>query len=55
MTREAVIVAADNEVRAVQDDRVPQGDFSLRRDLDELISAPVENVFSLKVNYWIGL
>lgn len=38
-----------------QDHRVPQGDFSLRRDLDELLSAPIENVLSLKVTYWVGM
>lgn len=38
-----------------QDERDPVGNFSLGRDLDALRAAPTENVFSVKVDYWLGL
>jgi len=38
-----------------QDERASVGDFSFDRDLDALFRAPTENVFSVKVNYWVGL
>jgi hypothetical protein len=31
------------------------GDFRLRRDFDALLAAPAENIFLLKLNYWLGL
>lgn len=31
------------------------GDFQFRRDLDALLRAPAENVFMVKLRYWIGL
>ena len=38
-----------------QHDRTQVGDFSFRRDIGALFSAPSENMFMIKVNYWIGL
>ena len=37
-----------------QDDRASVGDFSPNRDLNALFGAPTENVFSAKVDYWMG-
>lgn len=37
-----------------QDERASVGDFSPSRDLTALFGAPTENVFSVKVNYWMG-
>ena len=31
------------------------GDLSLRRDVDALFAAPAENIFLIKVSYWLGL
>jgi hypothetical protein len=31
------------------------GDFQFRRDMDALLSAPSENIFMIKVRYWLGL
>lgn len=31
------------------------GDFRFRRDMDALLRAPSENVFMIKVRYWLGL
>lgn len=36
-------------------DRVDAGDFAFRRDLSALLDAPADNVFMVKVNYWLGL
>ncbi|MDH3225384.1 MAG: DUF5916 domain-containing protein, partial [Gemmatimonadota bacterium] len=38
-----------------QRDRVGLGDFDLSRDVDALLGAPSENVFIVKVNYWLSL
>jgi hypothetical protein len=35
--------------------RVSLGDFDFERDLDALLSAPAENRFMIKVNYWLGM
>jgi hypothetical protein len=32
----------------------PDGGFSLREDTDALFRVPPENVFALKINYWLG-
>ncbi|MFC1574840.1 DUF5916 domain-containing protein [Gemmatimonadota bacterium] len=34
---------------------VSLGDFDFGRDLDALLAAPADNVFMIKVNYWLGL
>jgi hypothetical protein len=34
---------------------VSLGDFDFDRDLDALISAPSDNRFMVKVNYWLGM
>jgi hypothetical protein len=31
------------------------GDFQFRRDMDALLRAPSENIFMIKVRYWLGL
>jgi hypothetical protein len=31
------------------------GDLELRRDWRELIGTPPENIFLVKVSYWLGL
>jgi hypothetical protein len=36
-------------------DDAPVGDLRLRRDLGELFDAPAENIFLVKLNYWLGL
>ena len=38
-----------------QDERAAVGDLALGRDLSALVGAPTENVFSVKVDYWMGL
>jgi hypothetical protein len=38
-----------------QRDRVGIGDFSFGRDVAALLTAPAENLFMVKVNYWFGL
>ncbi len=38
-----------------QIDRIADGEFTFRRDLSALLDAPANNVFMLKVNYWLGL
>ena len=38
-----------------QRDRVRLGDFDLSRDVDALLGAPSENVFIVKLNYWLSL
>ena len=38
-----------------QEDEVGTGDFDFGRDLNALVTAPAENVFMIKVNYWFGL
>ena len=38
-----------------QRDRVGLGDFDLSRDVDALLGAPSENVFIVKVNYWLSM
>jgi hypothetical protein len=38
-----------------QASRVGIGDFDLQRDLDALWGVPADNVFIIKVNYWLGL
>jgi hypothetical protein len=35
--------------------RTGTGDFDLSRDVDGLLDAPADDVFMLKVNYWLGL
>lgn len=34
---------------------IPDGQFSLGRDLSALIAAPAENAFMIKVNYWLAI
>lgn len=34
---------------------VSLGDFDFHRDLDALLSAPSEDRFMIKVNYWLGM
>jgi hypothetical protein len=36
-------------------DRINDGSFDLSRDIDALRSLDSENVFIVKVNYWLGL
>ncbi len=36
-------------------DFVPMGDFSLRRDLSGAFDAPSDDVFLVKMSYWLGL
>ena len=36
-------------------DEVGIGDFDFGRDVGALFAAAAENVFILKVNYWLGL
>jgi hypothetical protein len=31
------------------------GDLRFRRDFDALFDAPAENIFLVKLNYWLGL
>jgi hypothetical protein len=38
-----------------QADWAQVGDFELSRDLDGLLAAESDNVFMVKVNYWLGL
>ncbi|MBO6778294.1 MAG: carbohydrate binding family 9 domain-containing protein [Rhodothermales bacterium] len=38
-----------------QSDRIVQGDFSFRRDVDALLGADAYNVVMLKLNYWFGV
>ncbi len=38
-----------------QEDESPFGNFDFTRDLSALITAPAENVFMVKVNYWFAL
>lgn len=48
----SAIYAVWNENRS---DVVPIGDFSLRRDLEALPDAPSQDVFLLKMSYWIPM
>lgn len=48
----SALFVAWNENRA---DVVPLGDFSLRRDLRSIRSAPSHDVFLVKVSYWLPL
>ena len=38
-----------------QAERTRDGDFRFKRDLGALLDAPSDDVFMLKVNYWLGL
>jgi hypothetical protein len=38
-----------------QDNEAGIGDFDLSRDLGEMLGAPADDRFILKVNYWLGL
>jgi len=37
-----------------QDERAPNGDFQLGRDLGNLFGAQGENIFTIKVDFWVG-
>jgi hypothetical protein len=39
----------------LQEDEVPVGSFDFGRDLSAMVTAPAENVFMVKVNYWFAL
>jgi len=30
------------------------GDFSLKRDLDEMLQAKADNIFLVKLNFWLN-
>lgn len=38
-----------------REDEAPYGDFNLRRDRTALFAARPENIFQVKVNYWLSM